>query len=153
MGTTFIGRSGKLLRETMIKLGLDDMTGYINTVRCHPPNNRLPKRYARICAQFLYADLMRLDVKVIIALGRTAAQAVMATDSLPPDWAGASYEVYSDLKKSILVLAYHPAYILRRPALKPGWVECLRYAGGLVSQEVGCAKSGLVAANIAKGGN
>jgi len=124
----------------MIKLDLDDMTGYINTVRCHPPGNRLPKRCARICAQFLHTDLMRLDVKVIIALGRTAAQAILDTDSLPPDWAGATYEVYSDLKKSVLVLVYHPAYILRRPALKPGWIECLRTAGGLVSQEVDDAR-------------
>jgi len=137
----------------MIKLGLDDMTGYINVARCHPKDNKLPKRCARICAQFLYDDLMRLDVKVIIALGVTAAKAVMAPDSLPPDWAGAAYEVYSDLKKSVLVLAYHPAYILRRPALKPGWIECLRYAGGLVSQEVGCGEKGLVASSIAEGAN
>lgn len=116
----------------MQKMGMDDKVAYINVARCHPHKNRLPVRCARLCVNFLYYELEQLNPKLIIALGVTASRAIMETDKLPPDWAGAIYESYSDLKKSIMLLTWHPAYILRRPNLMGLWKDDLRLASGLV---------------------
>lgn len=126
MGTTFIGRSGEILRSAMKKLGMDDVTGYINVVRCHPPNNKLPARCAKLCANFLRHDLKALDVEAVMAFGATASKALMAPDKPPHDWPGAIYQVNEMAHRHLLLLAYHPAYILRRPGLKEQWMSDLR---------------------------
>ena len=110
----------------MRELDLDKMTGYINTVRCHPPNNKLPAKCAKLCSHFLRRDLEALDVEAAIAFGATASKALMAPDKPPDDWPGAIFVVHENMYSHLLLLMYHPAYILRRPSLKDGWVEKLR---------------------------
>lgn len=115
-GLPFVGPAGKLLDAMLAAVGLRRDQVYItNIVKCRPPNNRDPQpAEVAACRPFLEAQVKQIAPTAICALGRPAAQALLATDApigrLRGRWADA-------LGVPVLP-TYHPAYLLRTPEAK-----------------------------------
>ena len=114
----FVGRAGKLLTEILlsIKLTRDDV--YItNTVKCRPPENRNPSSdEIESCATYLDQQINLISPKVIILLGKVAAERIL-NSSEPMASLRKKIYYYKDTKIPTLVF-YHPAYLLRSPSEK-----------------------------------
>ena len=114
----FVGRAGKLLTEILlsIKLTRDDV--YItNTVKCRPPENRNPSSdEIESCASYLDQQINLISPKVIILLGKIAAERIL-NSSEPMTSLRKKIYYYKDTKIPTLVF-YHPAYLLRSPGEK-----------------------------------
>jgi DNA polymerase len=115
-GRPFVGQAGQLLDRMLAALGLDRGAVYIaNTVKCRPPGNRDPKEDEMdACAPFLDRQIELLAPRVIVALGRVAAQRL--TGSSKP--LGALRGRCSSYRGVPLLATYHPAYLLRTPVDK-----------------------------------
>jgi len=125
-GLPFVGAAGQLLTRMIAAMGLTREQVYIaNVVKCRPPGNRTPTdEEMETCAPYLYRQLAILRPKVIVALGRPAAQTLLATktpigklrgafhDFPPPALAGLG------LPPARLMPTFHPAYLLRSPGEK-----------------------------------
>jgi DNA polymerase len=116
-GEPFVGRAGQLLTEIITKgmrLRREDV--YIcNVVKCRPPGNRNPEPdEVEACQPFLRRQLELIGPQVIVALGKFAAQTLLATKTpitrLRGQWA--------DFHGIQLMPTFHPAYLLRNPADK-----------------------------------
>ena len=114
----FVGRAGKLLTEILlsIKLTRDDV--YItNTVKCRPPENRNPSSdEIESCASYLDQQINLISPRVIILLGKVAAERILNT-SEPMASLRKKIYYYKDTNIPTLVF-YHPAYLLRSPGEK-----------------------------------
>jgi len=114
----FVGRAGKLLTEILlsIKLSRDDV--YItNTVKCRPPENRNPSSdEIESCASYLDKQISLISPKVIILLGKVAAERIL-NSSEPMVSLRKKIHYYKDTKIPTVVF-YHPAYLLRSPGEK-----------------------------------
>lgn len=119
-GRPFVGQAGKLLDDIIAAIGLRREDVYItNVVKCRPPQNRtpLPDEIAA-CMPFLRRQLALLKPKVIVALGATAAAALLDTRKSLGDLRGKVHS-YGGIP---LVVTYHPAALLRNPNWKkPAW--------------------------------
>jgi len=125
-GEPFVGRAGKLLNEMLRAIGLPREAVYIaNVLKCRPPNNRdpTPNEVAH-CEPFLKQQVELLRPKIILALGRIAAQNLLQTDITIGKLRGQQFS-YSGVP---VVVTYHPAYLLRSPAEKRKAWDDLRYA-------------------------
>jgi len=110
-GKPFVGEAGFLLTEMLRSLGLQREQVFIaNILKCHPPNNRDPKvKEISTCQAYLQRQIALVQPKIILAVGRIAAQNLLNThDSL----AKLRGKVYT-LENIPLVVVYHPAYLLR----------------------------------------
>jgi uracil-DNA glycosylase len=119
-GRPFVGQAGKLLDDIIAAIGFKREDVYItNVVKCRPPQNRtpLPDEIAA-CMPYLRRQLALLKPKVIVALGATAAAALLDTRKSLGDLRG---KVHS-YGGTPLVVTYHPAALLRNPNWKkPTW--------------------------------
>jgi len=117
-GEPFVGRAGQLLNAMLgaIQLARDDV--YIaNILKCRPPNNRDPKpEEAAACSPFLTRQIELIEPKVILALGRIAAQWLLQSDRPIGRLRGTVHSYGST--GIALVASYHPAYLLRSPLAK-----------------------------------
>ena len=115
-GIPFVGRAGQLLTKIIeaIDLARDDV--YIaNVIKCRPPQNRNPEPdEVETCEPFLFRQIDIIRPKVIVALGKFAAQALLGTDAPISRLRGRVFE-YRGAK---LIPTFHPAYLLRNPASK-----------------------------------
>ncbi len=94
---------------------------------CRPPNNRDPKpEEERACRDYLERQIRLLRPKIILAVGRIAAQNLMKVDTPIGKMRGRKYE-YQDLGIPV-VITYHPAYLLRSPTEKRKAWQDLLYA-------------------------
>lgn len=115
-GLAFVGKAGQLLTRMLAAVGINREQVYItNIVKCRPPNNRDPEpAEAAACRPFLEAQVRALSPLVILALGRPAAQALLATKapigSLRGNW--------SEALGAAVLPTFHPAYLLRSPEKK-----------------------------------
>ncbi len=113
-GVPFVGKAGALLDRIINNvLRLDRDAVYIcNVLKCRPPNNRDPEpdEIAR-CAPFLHRQLIAIDPKVVVGLGRFAVNNLLGTSGS----LGRARGVAHRLRTGILVTTYHPAYLLRNP--------------------------------------
>lgn len=121
-GLPFVGRAGELLTRMIRAIELQRDQVYIaNVVKCRPPGNREPQPdEVAACASFLEGQIDSVRPAVLVCLGRVAAQALLGTDSpigrLRGDW----YEVRGVPTR----VTYHPAALLRNPALRrPTWED------------------------------
>lgn len=126
-GLPFVGRAGKLLTAMINALGMRREQVYIaNVLKCRPPNNRDPMgTEVRQCESYLHQQVAYVQPKIIIALGRFAAQSLVKTN-LPIG--KLRNRVYTFEDSGIpLVVTYHPAYLLRNPLdKKKAWQDlCL----------------------------
>lgn len=111
-GEPFVGQAGKLLDAMLSAIGLQRGRGvYIaNAVKCRPPENRTPEA-AEIaaCNPFLQRQIALIKPKLIVALGRPAAQALLGHEVKIAEARGRLFDVGG----IPLVVTYHPAYLLR----------------------------------------
>ena len=117
-GEPFVGRAGQLLNSMLAAIGLQREQVYIaNILKCRPPNNRDPKteEVAR-CESYLRQQIMHIQPRIILALGRVAAQNLLKLDTPIGKMRGRDY-LYPDTDIPVVV-TYHPAYLLRSPAEK-----------------------------------
>lgn len=130
-GEPFVGRAGQLLNAMLLAVGLRREQVYIaNILKCRPPNNRDPKaEEAARCAPFLQRQIALIQPQVILAVGRIAAQQLLASQEPIGRLRGHPYR-YADIP---LVVTYHPAYLLRSPSEKRKAWEDLKLARALVA--------------------
>lgn len=117
-GEPFVGRAGKLLNAMLLAIGLQREQVFIaNILKCRPPNNRDPRPEEVVaCAAYLKQQIELIRPKIILALGRIAAQNLLKVDTPIGKMRGRCYE-YPDPKVPVVV-TYHPAYLLRSPREK-----------------------------------
>ena len=126
-GEPFVGRAGKLLNEMLKAIGLQREQVYItNIVKCRPPDNRNPRQdEAHLCAPYLQRQIALVAPRVILAVGRVAAQYLLQID-LPISKMRGKLYCYADLNIPVIV-TYHPAYLLRSPREKrKSWQDLKR---------------------------
>jgi DNA polymerase len=117
-GEPFVGRAGQLLTNMIRALGMRREQVFIaNILKCRPPKNRDPRpQESHACRPYLRRQIELLNPKIIVALGRIAAQNLLQTDTPIGKMRGREY-VYEDTGIPIVV-TYHPAYLLRSPQEK-----------------------------------
>ncbi len=136
-GEPFVGRAGQLLNAMLLAIGLPRETVFIaNILKCRPPGNRDPKpeEVAR-CLPFLHNQIALLKPKIILAVGRIAAQNLLATDVPLARLRGKLHRFGA--ADTPLVITYHPAYLLRTPADKRKAWDDLKFARATYRQIVG----------------
>lgn len=121
-GIPFVGAAGQLLTKMIeaMKFKRDDV--YIcNVVKCRPPNNRNPEPdEIEACEPFLKAQLQAIQPKMIVALGKFAAQTLLR-DSTAITRLRGQWRTYQGVP---LMPTFHPAYLLRQPADKKlAWMD------------------------------
>jgi len=117
-GEPFVGRAGKLLNSMLFACGLQREQVFIaNILKCRPPNNRdpIPEEVAA-CSSYLRQQIDLIQPKIILAVGRIAAQNLLHTETPIGKMRGQQYE-YADTGIPVVV-TYHPAYLLRSPREK-----------------------------------
>jgi uracil-DNA glycosylase family 4 len=115
-GEPFVGRAGQLLNKMIEAMGLKRSDVYIaNVVKCRPPSNRTPERdECETCSPFLMRQIDAIRPRAIVALGATAAKALLQISDTMMAMRSRSYE----FRGSRLFVTYHPAYLLRDPRQK-----------------------------------
>jgi DNA polymerase len=127
-GEPFVGRAGQLLNSMLRAIGLPREQVYIaNILKCRPPGNRDPKpEEAACCTPFLHRQIALLKPRIILVVGRIAAQNLLDTD-VPLARLRGQVHRYGPLETP-MVVTYHPAYLLRSPGEKrKAWVD-LKFA-------------------------
>ncbi len=134
-GEPFVGRAGKLLDEMLRAVGQPREQVFIaNILKCRPPDNRDPKpAEAAACRAYIERQIALVQPKIILAVGKIAAQHMLASDATVGSMRGSVHQ-HGDIP---LVVTYHPAYLLRSPAQKSkAWDDlCLatRVAAGIAA--------------------
>lgn len=121
-GRPFVGKAGQLLDRMIQAIGLQREQVYIaNVVKCRPPGNRNPEPdEIATCSPFLYRQLNAIQPKIIIALGKFAAQTLLQSDVKITQIRG-KFQPYQGKK---LMPTFHPSYLLRNPsAKKEAWID------------------------------
>ncbi len=116
-GEPFVGQAGKLLDAMLRAIGLQRGSNvYIaNAVKCRPPGNNTPKpEEIAACRPYLERQIALLQPRMIVALGRPAAQAVLQEELKIATARGQLHQAF-DVP---VIVSYHPAYLLRTPADK-----------------------------------
>ena len=129
----FVGRAGQLLTRIIeaIELRRDDV--YIaNVIKCRPPGNRNPEPdEVATCEPFLFHQIDLVQPKVIVALGKFAAQSLLRTDMPITRLRG---QVHA-FRGAQLVPTFHPAYLLRSPDKKRDTWEDMKLVRSLLRGE------------------
>ena len=123
-GEPFVGPAGLLLNEMLHAIGLKRQDVYIaNVLKCRPPRNRDPDpEEAACCEAFLMRQLALVRPKIVLAVGRIAAQNLLKTTVAIGKLRGAVHDYHG----VPLVVTYHPAYLLRSPLEKrKAWDDLL----------------------------
>ena len=131
-GKPFIGRSGMLLRETLVNAGFDIRNTFINnTVCCRPPENRNPHSDEfEACKKYLKRKIRLIKPKLIILVGAVPTKYILLDEE--PTKLTFSEVRNKFLTRSvfgvttILAPIYHPAYILRNQYLKGQYLKDLK---------------------------
>jgi DNA polymerase len=125
LGEPFVGQAGRLLDSMLAAIGIRrGREVYIaNVVKCRPPGNRTPTaEEALACAPFLDRQIELIGPRVIVALGKTAAARLLATEASLGSLRGKVHEY----RGTPLVVTYHPAYLLRSlPEKAKAWEDLL----------------------------
>jgi DNA polymerase len=127
LGEPFVGQAGKLLDNMLAAIGLSRRENvYIaNVLKCRPPGNRNPEpdEVAK-CSPHLQKQIDLIKPKLIIAMGRFAAQTLVGSDATIASLRGRVHR-FAGLP---LIVTYHPAYLLRNlPDKAKAWAD-LRFA-------------------------
>jgi DNA polymerase len=135
-GEPFVGRAGKLLDEMLRAIGLQRSEVYIaNVLKCRPPNNRDPTaEEAHHCRAYLERQIDLLNPRVILAVGRIAAQQLLNTDAPVGKLRGIVHSLRDG--RLPVVVTYHPAYLLRSPSQKRKAWEDLCRARKLLTEQL-----------------
>jgi DNA polymerase len=117
-GEPFVGRGGQLLNAMLQAIGLCRTDIYIaNILKCRPPGNRDPKpEEAQACSDYLQSQIDLIQPRLILAVGRIAAQWLLRSDTPLGRLRGRVH--YFGAAETPLLVTYHPAYLLRSPGQK-----------------------------------
>ncbi|HEY4118300.1 MAG TPA: uracil-DNA glycosylase [Byssovorax sp.] len=115
-GEPFVGAAGELLDKMIVAMGWTRDTVYItNVVMCRPPGNRNPEPdELASCMPFLHAKFDALAPRIVVALGRPAANNILGTDAPISALRGK----FHDRHGFRVMPTFHPAYLLREDARK-----------------------------------
>jgi len=110
-GEPFVGKAGQLLTEMLRAIGLKREEVYIaNILKCRPPNNRDPQaEEVAACNRFLQQQIELIQPKIILAVGRIAAQSLLTTQQPLAKLRGVQHQLHN----IPLIVIHHPAYLLR----------------------------------------
>ena len=147
-GEPFVGRAGKLLDEMLkainrsravaaesplvnaatLPSSVTQSVFIANVVKCRPPGNRDPEKdEVEACRHYLDAQIAHVKPKLIVALGRIAAQRLLLTDEPLSRLRGPLHQY--GLSKTPVFVTYHPAYLLRAPKEKAkSWEDLKKIA-------------------------
>jgi DNA polymerase len=122
-GEAFVGRSGELLNDILAALQLtrgaaapERQVFIANAVKCRPPENRTPRpEEVSACAPFLDRQLALVQPRLVVALGKVAAQRLLQTEAPVGSLRGKVHRRQDGLH---VVVSYHPSYLLRQPLEK-----------------------------------
>jgi uracil-DNA glycosylase len=134
-GEPFVGRAGHLLDAMLHAIGLNRGTNvYIaNVLKSRPPGNRDPKpEEVAACLPYLMRQIELLQPRLMLAVGRIAAQNLLSTDLSLARLRGKVHH-FGELNTPLIV-TYHPAYLLRTPADKSKAWEDLKFARSVFRQ-------------------
>lgn len=123
-GEPFVGRAGQLLNNMLAAIGLARQQVYIaNVLKCRPPDNRDPRpEEAESCRPFLQRQIELIRPRIILVVGRIAAQNLLETDQPLGRLRGRVHRHGST--GTPVVVTYHPAYLLRSPRDKrKAWAD------------------------------
>ena len=115
-GIPFVGKAGQLLTKIIEAIGMRRDEVYIaNVIKCRPPGNRNPEPdEVEQCEPFLFRQIDLIKPKVIVALGKFAAQCLLKTADPITRIRGREFTY----RNAILIPTFHPAYLLRNPSSK-----------------------------------
>ena len=115
-GEPFVGRAGQLLTKIIEAIGMTREQVYIaNVITCRPPNNRNPEPdEVTACEPFLFRQIDVIQPKVIVPLGKFAAQCLLKSMDPITRLRGRQF----DYRGAVLIPTFHPAYLLRNPSAK-----------------------------------
>jgi DNA polymerase len=121
-GEPFVGQAGKLLDNMLRAIGLtraeapaERQVFIANTLKCRPPRNRNPDPAETAkCAPFLERQIELVRPRLVLAMGRFAAQSLLASDEPIGKLRGRVHR----WRDTPVVVTYHPAYLLRTLADK-----------------------------------
>jgi DNA polymerase len=123
LGEPFVGQAGKLLDNMLAAIDLKrgENVYIANVLKCRPPANRDPQpEEVEKCTPFLKRQIALIQPKLIIAMGRFAAQTLLASDASIASMRGRVYR-YEGVP---LIVTYHPAYLLRTlPDKAKAWAD------------------------------
>ena len=130
LGEPFVGNAGRLLDQMLAALGL--ARGHdvfiANVLKCRPPQNRDPSPDERQrCEPYLRRQIALVAPRVIVVVGRVAAQSLLRTEASIASLRGRLHAYRVDERTVPVVVTYHPAYLLRSPHDKArAWTDlCL----------------------------
>ncbi len=122
-GRPFVGRAGKMLDLLLLTAGFPRETVFIcNVLKCRPPNNRdpLPDEVATCTSAFLHPQLEAIAPRVLLAVGKFAAQALLRSE----DPIGRLRGRVHAYRGTPLIVTYHPAFLLRSPHMsRTAWED------------------------------
>ena len=124
LGEPFVGRAGQLLDAMLCAIGLERGDVYIaNVLKCRPPGNRNPEPgEVAHCTPYLLRQIALIQPRLIVAMGRFAAQTLLASDATIASLRGRVHR-YAGVP---LIVTYHPAYLLRNlPDKAKAWSDLL----------------------------
>ncbi|MGC8600959.1 MAG: uracil-DNA glycosylase [Thermoprotei archaeon] len=121
-GRPFVGRAGKLLESSLEAAGITRESVYItNVVKCRPPGNRKPRsNEVMACKPYLFRELNIVKPSAILLMGNTAAFALIGKRSV-----SSSRGRVEIAQGYPAIVTFHPAAMLRNPALRPLFMQDL----------------------------
>ncbi len=133
LGEPFVGQAGKLLDNMLASMSLArGKNVYIaNVLKCRPPGNRNPEPdEVAACSPHLLRQIELIKPKLVLAMGRFAAQTLLGTDATISSLRGKVHR-YAGVP---LIVTYHPAYLLRTlPDKAKAWAD-LVFAAKTINQ-------------------
>lgn len=126
LGEPFVGAAGKLLDAMLRAVGFAREQVFIaNTLKCRPPGNRDPHvEELAACRPYLERQIALVRPRLLLVVGRIAAQALLASEESIGRLRGKVHELPG--YGIPLVATYHPAYLLRSPGQKRhAWQDLL----------------------------
>jgi len=132
-GEPFVGRAGQLLTKIIEAIGLSRDQVYIaNVIKCRPPGNRNPENdEVASCEPFLFRQIDAIQPKVIVPLGKFAAQSLLKTMEPITKLRGRQF----DYRGAVLIPTFHPAYLLRNPSSKREVWEDMKKVRSILQSE------------------
>jgi DNA polymerase len=132
-GEPFVGRAGQLLTKIIEAIGLTREQVYIaNVIKCRPPGNRNPEAdEVAACEPFLFRQIDAIQPKVIVPLGKFAAQSLLRTMDPITRLRGRQFEY----RGAVLLPTFHPAYLLRNPSAKREVWEDMKKVRAILQSE------------------
>lgn len=135
-GEPFVGAAGQLLTKMIEAMGFTREQVYIaNIIKCRPPGNRNPEPdEIAECEPFLKKQIAAIRPRMLVCLGKFAAQTLMRTET-PISRLRGTFASYEGIP---LMPTFHPAFLLRNPASKKEvWSDLQQVIGRL--RELGLA--------------